>query len=225
MTHASKRTPRVILEPLIENGQVKKPEAIALILKWYQDYKHLLFDDYYPTETSEYVRHLLDDIFELESDLWLILADGEMAGLVYLNDWYGDGAQKHSCQLHGILDGKFHRQGIGTLVGRKILHRLFSEMKVFRVEGWIDPDNTAMRALAEKLGFQLEGTVRGRKRVMGKPRDELVYGILRPDYFRHQKQKDMQKQQQKQMRKGVHSHEQKKEKRQRRLSRRAATGQ
>jgi ribosomal-protein-alanine N-acetyltransferase len=175
------------LSTISQDGQLTRPDVIPHILKWYKDYQHLLFDDFYPTDPQEYAQAILEDLFELEPFFWVVEVDGEPAGLVYLNEWYGDGKRRHSCQFHGILDKKFQKLGIGTAVGKLILSFVFEDLKLFRLEGWLDPDNRAMIHLGKNLGFKVEGTLRGRKMVNGKPQNELILAIIRPDYFRKYK--------------------------------------
>jgi RimJ/RimL family protein N-acetyltransferase len=168
------------------DGQVRA-EFISPLIQWYETYRHLLFDDYYPQNPADYARLMLTDLSALGPYAWMIFADGQLVGFTYLNEWYGSGKRLHSCQIHGILDPQFLRRGIGTAVGRILLSYLFEELKLFRVEGWVDPENQAMRRLCQKLGFRLEGVVRGRRLVQARPRNELVFGLIRPDYFRNKK--------------------------------------
>ena len=55
----------------------------------------------------------------------------------------------------------------------------WATLTVHRIEWWAMVGNTASRALAEKLGFQLEGTLRQRGIESGEPRDWWVGGLLR----------------------------------------------
>ncbi|MDQ8706959.1 GNAT family protein [Streptomyces sp. LHD-70] len=56
----------------------------------------------------------------------------------------------------------------------------FAALRAHRLEWWAMVGNTASRALAEKLGFVLEGTLRSRSLVHGEPHDWWVGGLLRP---------------------------------------------
>ncbi|WP_349262047.1 GNAT family protein [Actinocrinis sp.] len=56
----------------------------------------------------------------------------------------------------------------------------WATLVVHRLEWWAMTGNTASKALAEKLGFQLEGTLRRRGVESGEPRDWWVGGLLRP---------------------------------------------
>jgi RimJ/RimL family protein N-acetyltransferase len=45
-----------------------------------------------------------------------------------------------------------------------------------------DADNAAMRRVAEHLGFELEGTLRGFMPTKNGPRDYVMYGITRDGF-------------------------------------------
>ncbi|WP_369246397.1 GNAT family N-acetyltransferase [Streptomyces sp. R41] len=56
----------------------------------------------------------------------------------------------------------------------------FTALHAHRIEWWAMVGNVASRALAEKLGFTLEGTLRNRSMVNGQPHDWWVGGLLKP---------------------------------------------
>lgn len=55
----------------------------------------------------------------------------------------------------------------------------WATLVVHRLEWWAMVGNTASKALAEKLGFELEGTLRRRGIESGEPRDWWVGGLLK----------------------------------------------
>jgi RimJ/RimL family protein N-acetyltransferase len=58
----------------------------------------------------------------------------------------------------------------------------FATLEVHRLEWWAMVGNAASLALAEKLGFTVEGTLRRRAIVNGEPRDWWVGGLLRTEW-------------------------------------------
>ncbi|KPI14104.1 GCN5-related N-acetyltransferase [Actinobacteria bacterium OK006] len=56
----------------------------------------------------------------------------------------------------------------------------FAVLGAHRIEWWAMVGNVPSRALAEKLGFTVEGTLRRRTVVRGEPRDWWVGGLLKP---------------------------------------------
>jgi [ribosomal protein S5]-alanine N-acetyltransferase len=58
---------------------------------------------------------------------------------------------------------------------------LFAAKQVNRISLVIVPENTASRRVAEKSGFQAEGTARGAFFNRGRSVDVLIYSLLRDD--------------------------------------------
>ena len=71
-------------------------------------------------------------------------------------------------------------QGYSAEAARALCDWGFSELRAHRIEWWAMVGNAASRALAEKLGFTLEGTLRKRSMVNGQPHDWWVGGLLKP---------------------------------------------
>jgi [ribosomal protein S5]-alanine N-acetyltransferase len=57
----------------------------------------------------------------------------------------------------------------------------FAELGAQRIELWIEPDNGASLAVAERVGFQREGLLRSYAQVAGTRRDMLMYSLLPED--------------------------------------------
>ena len=74
-----------------------------------------------------------------------------------------------------------HRQSIATEAVSAMLDHCFGELGLHRVQAFIQPDNGASRALADKLGFRCEGLLRDNLRVGDTWRDEMLYALLRTD--------------------------------------------
>lgn len=72
-------------------------------------------------------------------------------------------------------------KGYTTEATRLLVDYLFSAKKVNRLSLVIVPENTASRRIAEKCGFQLEGTARGAFFNGGRNQDVLMYSLLRTD--------------------------------------------
>ncbi|MFI1395863.1 GNAT family N-acetyltransferase [Streptomyces sp. NPDC020681] len=71
-------------------------------------------------------------------------------------------------------------QGYSTEAARALCDWGFAELHAHRIEWWAMAGNTASRALAERLGFTLEGTLRNRNMVNGQPHDWWVGGLFKP---------------------------------------------
>jgi RimJ/RimL family protein N-acetyltransferase len=78
-----------------------------------------------------------------------------------------------------IFDPEERGNGIGRRALGLFLIHLFEEEHAHRVQLTTDVDNPAMRRVAEHLGFELEGTLRGFMPTKNGPRDYVMYGITR----------------------------------------------
>lgn len=75
-----------------------------------------------------------------------------------------------------------HRgKGAATEAVILLVRYLFESKRVNRIRLVIHPDNLASRRLAEKCGFQHEGTARGAWYNKGKHHDVVIYSILHDD--------------------------------------------
>ena len=83
-----------------------------------------------------------------------------------------------------VFDPGARGGGIGRKALALFVTHLFEEEHAHRVQLTTDVDNTAMRRVAECLGFGLEGTLRGFMPTKGEPRDYLMYGMTRDDFER-----------------------------------------
>jgi diamine N-acetyltransferase len=96
---------------------------------------------------------------------------------------YGLGAQ--AAPELGILigDPDLWGQGVGTEAQRLTIQRAFGELGAHRVVELILADNERARHVVERLGFELEGTMRGHVRRGDQLLDVAIYG-LSPEAFR-----------------------------------------
>jgi ribosomal-protein-alanine N-acetyltransferase len=70
-------------------------------------------------------------------------------------------------------------KGYMTEAGRALLRHLIDTLKVHRVEALIRPENKPSAALAERLGFRLEGgPLRDRWLVDGQWHSVMLYGLI-----------------------------------------------
>ncbi len=80
-----------------------------------------------------------------------------------------------------VYDAKQRGKGVATEAVRLLVQYLFETKRVNRIRLVIHPDNTASRRLAEKCGFQHEGTARGAWYNKGRHHDVEIYAILHDD--------------------------------------------
>jgi RimJ/RimL family protein N-acetyltransferase len=87
-----------------------------------------------------------------------------------------------SYELSYQLYGPEHAgQGYTTEAVRLLVDYLFASKKINRLSLVIVPGNAPSRRIADKCGFQLEGTARGAFYNAGQNHDVLLYSLLRHD--------------------------------------------
>jgi RimJ/RimL family protein N-acetyltransferase len=107
------------------------------------------------------------------------LASGELAGEGVL--W---GIDLHNRSAHAGLSLRpaFRGRGLGTDVIRVLCRYGFAIRGLHRMQLETLADNTAMMAVAERLGFTREGTTRGSAWVNGQWVDDVIFGLLHTEF-------------------------------------------
>jgi RimJ/RimL family protein N-acetyltransferase len=82
----------------------------------------------------------------------------------------------------GVFDAADRGKGVGSAAVGLMTKRLFEEEGAHRVQLGTDLENAPMRRVAERLGFRLEGVMRGFMPTPDGPHDYALYAITRADY-------------------------------------------
>jgi RimJ/RimL family protein N-acetyltransferase len=92
---------------------------------------------------------------------------------------YHDGHVRNKRASIGyLIDPAQQRRGFATEAVSALLDHCFGTLGLRRIQAFIQPENTASRALAEKLGFFCEGLLRDNLRVAGQWRNEMLYALV-----------------------------------------------
>jgi ribosomal-protein-serine acetyltransferase len=110
----------------------------------------------------------------------LILFDGEIIGSIGLHKI---DRESRSCEVGYWLDAARRGHGHMTACVRDIEKLAFDDLGLNRVAIHADAANERSRAVAERLGYHLDGVLRGKLvGADGTPRDEVVYSLLRDEW-------------------------------------------
>jgi RimJ/RimL family protein N-acetyltransferase len=113
--------------------------------------------------------------------VWAILQRG--TGFVGMINYHHREAHNRRLELGWIVIPTCWRQGMMTEAAGPVLDFCFRGLRTHRIEALIEPENTASRSLAARLGFKQESDLlRDRMCVDGQFRGVLMYGLLRPDW-------------------------------------------
>jgi ribosomal-protein-alanine N-acetyltransferase len=110
---------------------------------------------------------------------WMVERAGEVVGTVAARNL----DRRHGRLEVGYMLGESHLgRGYGTRAMTLLLARLFALPWLQRV--WLNTaaDNLASQALARKLGFVHEGTLRGHLVICGVRKDEQLWGLMREEW-------------------------------------------
>jgi ribosomal-protein-alanine N-acetyltransferase len=131
---------------------------------------------------------LLKRILEASSDVtdpkakgfrWMVELDGRVIGTVSAREL---SRVQGRIEIGYMLSSAYVGKGLGTRAVGMALERLFSMPFLHRVWLGTAADNLASQGLARKLGFTLEGVMRGHYVVEGQRKDQQVWGLLRPEW-------------------------------------------
>jgi len=106
-----------------------------------------------------------------------ILAAGRLAGVVGVTV----DAANDSAAIGYWIDAASEGKGVVTAAVGALVDDSFQRWRLTRVEIRADVDNRASCAVAERLGFQLEGVLRQAYRVGDRYSDDAVYSLLASD--------------------------------------------
>lgn len=108
-----------------------------------------------------------------------ILVRGQMAGMIGLHfiDWVNA-----KTSIGYWLGAEFEGRGIMVRSCRALIDCLFKELHLNRVEIRMAPANKKSQAIAKKLGFIEEGTLRQYERLYTQFADHVSYSMLAKDW-------------------------------------------
>lgn len=161
------------------------PEHAALWQRWREQPSSQRFNPLLPLPVDYLARRLATvctgDLADRSRGeyRWVVVADGEPVGTVaaVAPSW----SMGHA-EISYMLAESHHRRGLGTRAVRLLVDKLFGETDLHRLYALISPENIASARLAERVGFRLEGRMREHYLIQGRRVDELLYGLLRPDW-------------------------------------------
>lgn len=110
-------------------------------------------------------------------DYGIFSADGELAGVVSINNLHED---HHSGNVGYWVRTSKTRQGLASAAVKAIVPYGFQVLKLVRLEIVAAESNTASRRVAEKVGARFECIARNRLVIHGQPAAAAVYSLIPP---------------------------------------------
>lgn len=120
----------------------------------------------------------------------------EADGIAFHRGLFSDGAPagaigasldlvNHCAEVGYWLASEWEGRGVVTEAVGSMLGFLFEEMAVHRVVLRAAMENRRSRAVAERLGFEFEGVLRGALWLEDRPTDTALYSLLEPEWREH----------------------------------------
>jgi ribosomal-protein-serine acetyltransferase len=159
--------------------QTRHAEQLFAMMK--ADWEHFrkwmpnLHDDYSVADSAGFIQGSLNRFAAGTEIAAGIRKDGKLAGFVALKSI---NAQHRTANLGYFLSSGAQGSGLVTKACRVLLDYAFGELKLNRVDVYCAAENAKSRAVAERLGFTHEGTLRDAQWVHDRFADLVVYGIL-----------------------------------------------
>lgn len=170
-------------ELLIELPELRHGEALYDLVRAnisrLQQWMPWAVDDYSIEHAREWIQRTLDSREKDGSFNAIILLEGEIIGTIGYHDL--NLSNKHTAIGYWI-DHRYEGKGIVTRSSRILIDYLFVEVRLNRIQINCNVDNLRSRAVAERLGFTLEGIQREVEFLNGKFCDWAVYSLLRSEW-------------------------------------------
>ncbi len=126
-------------------------------------------------KSEEDALHFLIHVAEPHPFFKAILFEGKVVGSITLMP--GKGNEACRAELGYVLAKKYWGKGIATAAAIQAIRIGFDQLKVSRIEAFVDPQNIASCKVLEKAGMRLEGTLQNYMIFKGKICDRYVYSI------------------------------------------------
>lgn len=144
-----------------------------------QEWMPWAVDDYADEQALDWIKRSRDGYAEDGQFNALILFEGRFIGSIGFHDL--DLKNKHAAIGYWV-DQKYEGRGIITRCCRELIDYLFDSMELNRVQINCAVENFRSRAVPERLGFTLEGTLRQTEVLKGKSGDWAIYGLLKSEW-------------------------------------------
>lgn len=112
--------------------------------------------------------------------------DDEYLGTISLKNF---DLEARSAEYAVVLRSCAHGKHVGKRASMELLKKGFKDFGLERIYLTVYPENVPAVRLYEKCGFVYEGTMRSSAYFEGRFRDQLLYAILREEYFASQGEK------------------------------------
>ncbi|GAA3463281.1 GNAT family protein [Saccharothrix longispora] len=130
--------------------------------------------------TAAVARHAAADPDRVGWFPYAIALDGHLIGDIGVNLH----ENRKQAEIGFSVATPFQGRGYATEAVERLLRHLFLDLDLHRVSAECDPRNTTSARLLERVGFRREGLRRENTWLRDEWVDDLLFGLLAPDYRR-----------------------------------------
>jgi ribosomal-protein-serine acetyltransferase len=176
---------RAILRPDLDLRLLEERHADTVFALVHQDRAYLrqwlpwVDSTHTPDDTLAFIRSSLEKFAAGSAVTAGIWHRDEFAGVVGTHDIM---RLTRRVELGYWIGESFQRRGLVTDACRAVITYLFEERDLNRVEIHCAVSNSKSAAVARRLGFELEGTLRDSTLAAGGLHDAYVFGMLRKEW-------------------------------------------
>jgi ribosomal-protein-serine acetyltransferase len=132
-----------------------------------------------PKHIEDFIKSSLTHLTEGKGLNCLIMFEDNLVGLLSYNVIEAPTLTGH---IGYWLDKGHNGQGIMTKSVAKMIEIGFKELGLRKVEIRVAAENTKSRAIPERLGFKMEGTLRNAENISGNYVDHVIYGLMKDEW-------------------------------------------
>ena len=140
--------------------------------------QYMMWDSYTSRNDAE---EFFKNVVENHSWFKAVCLGNKVIGSITLDKSKG----AHSCkaELGYVIARKYWGNGFATQAIGLALHEGFNDLKVERIEAFVDPTNIGSQRVLEKNGFVKEGLLKKYIIQKGIVKDRFIYAILKSSNF------------------------------------------
>lgn len=152
------------------------PHVIGL----YEQFSKYLHDDYFLKKQKTSVDAVVDLIERTSPFFWVIIdkKTNKLAGFVFLENLVGARDNYHSAEITTCFVPEFWGKYTKTCA-KKFVNYCFKKYKFKKLKAFVFPQNTKVKTLLKKTGFNKEALLKAETLKNGELQDIEVYSIIR----------------------------------------------
>lgn len=134
-----------------------------------------------PADSEQFIKNTFEEYANRDSLTAGIFYKEKLAGIISFN------TLDFRNQIGTIgywLGEEFEGKGIMTTSLQALIAHGFNILQLNRIQLFVAVDNLPSKAVAERLGFTKEGTIRENERIDEKPVDQFLYSLLKREWIK-----------------------------------------